>query len=132
VYSVIVLIISSDLVLVLNTFHNRIHCMVLPYLKGFLLIILCGFFSIVLWIYCVFSICGDYIGISIQVLNLTKSKGSRTTITSIKTVFPAKVTVFPQPLVVSLSHMTGIARRRVHRDQRLVHMPVPCDPGMIR
>jgi hypothetical protein len=34
--------------------------MVLPYLKG-LVIILCGFFYIALWIYCVFSICGDYI-----------------------------------------------------------------------
>jgi hypothetical protein len=42
--------------------------MVLPYLKGFLLI-KCGFLYLVLWIYCVFSICGDYIGISIQVLN---------------------------------------------------------------
>jgi hypothetical protein len=34
--------------------------MVLPYLKG-LVIIKCGFFYIALWIYCVFSICGDYI-----------------------------------------------------------------------
>jgi hypothetical protein len=34
--------------------------MVLPYLKG-LVIILCGFFYLALWIYCVFSICGDYI-----------------------------------------------------------------------
>jgi hypothetical protein len=34
--------------------------MVLPYLKG-LIIIKCGFFYIALWIYCVFSICGDYI-----------------------------------------------------------------------
>jgi hypothetical protein len=42
--------------------------MVFPYLKG-LVIILCGFFYIALWIYCVFSICGDYIGISIQDLN---------------------------------------------------------------
>jgi hypothetical protein len=42
--------------------------MVLPYLKG-LVIIKCGFFYISLWIYCVFSICGDYICISIQVLN---------------------------------------------------------------
>jgi hypothetical protein len=33
--------------------------MVLPYLKG-LVIIKCGFFYIALWIYCVFSICGDY------------------------------------------------------------------------
>ena len=38
--------------------------MVLPYLKG-LIIILCGFFYLALWIYCVFSICGDYIGRSI-------------------------------------------------------------------
>jgi hypothetical protein len=37
--------------------------MVLPYLKG-LIIIKCGFFYLALWIYCVFSICGDYIGIS--------------------------------------------------------------------
>ena len=29
----------------------------------------CGFFYIALWIYCVFSICGDYICRSIQVLN---------------------------------------------------------------
>jgi hypothetical protein len=42
--------------------------MVLPYLKGFD-IIKCGFFYIALWIYCVFSICGYYIGRSIQVLN---------------------------------------------------------------
>jgi hypothetical protein len=42
--------------------------MVFPYLKG-LVIIKCGFFYIDLWIYCVFSICGDYICISIQVLN---------------------------------------------------------------
>ena len=42
--------------------------MVLPYLKGFLLI-KCGFFYLSLWIYCVFSICGDYICRSIQVLN---------------------------------------------------------------
>jgi hypothetical protein len=42
--------------------------MVLPYLKG-LIIIKCGFFYISLWIYCVFSICGDYICRSIQVLN---------------------------------------------------------------
>jgi hypothetical protein len=42
--------------------------MVLPYLKG-LVIIKCGFFYIALWIYCVFSICGDYICRSIQVLN---------------------------------------------------------------
>jgi hypothetical protein len=42
--------------------------MVLPYLKG-LVIIKCGFFYLALWIYCVFSICGDYIGRSIQVLN---------------------------------------------------------------
>jgi hypothetical protein len=42
--------------------------MVLPYLKG-LVIILCGFFYLALWIYCVFSICGDYICRSIQVLN---------------------------------------------------------------
>jgi hypothetical protein len=42
--------------------------MVLPYLKG-LIIIKCGFFYLALWIYCVFSICGDYIGRSIQVLN---------------------------------------------------------------
>jgi hypothetical protein len=42
--------------------------MVLPYLKG-LVIIKCGFFYIALWIYCVFNICGDYICISIQVLN---------------------------------------------------------------
>ena len=34
--------------------------MVLPYLKG-LVIIKCGFFYIALWIYCVFSIFGDYI-----------------------------------------------------------------------
>jgi hypothetical protein len=34
--------------------------MVLPYLKG-LVIILCGFFYLALWIYCVFSICVDYI-----------------------------------------------------------------------
>jgi hypothetical protein len=33
--------------------------MVLPYLKG-LVIIKCGFFYLALWIYCVFSICGDY------------------------------------------------------------------------
>jgi hypothetical protein len=42
--------------------------MVLPYLKG-LVIIKCGFFYLALWIYCVFSICGYYIGRSIQVLN---------------------------------------------------------------
>jgi hypothetical protein len=42
--------------------------MVLPYLKG-LVIIKCGFFYLALWIYCVFSICGDYICRSIQVLN---------------------------------------------------------------
>jgi hypothetical protein len=42
--------------------------MVLPYLKGFE-IIKCGFFYISLWIYCVFSICGDYICRSIQVRN---------------------------------------------------------------
>jgi hypothetical protein len=39
--------------------------MVLPYLKG-LIIIKCGFFYIALWIYCVFSICGDYICRSIH------------------------------------------------------------------
>ena len=32
-------------------------------------VIKCGFFYLTLWIYCVFSICGDYICISIQVLN---------------------------------------------------------------
>ena len=42
--------------------------MVFPYLKG-LEIIKCGFFYLALWIYCVFSICGYYIGRSIQVLN---------------------------------------------------------------
>ena len=42
--------------------------MVFPYLKG-LVIIKCGFFYLALWIYCVFSICGYYIGRSIQVLN---------------------------------------------------------------
>jgi hypothetical protein len=42
--------------------------MVLPYLKG-LIIIECGFFYLTLWIYCVFSTCGYYIDISIQVLN---------------------------------------------------------------
>ena len=42
--------------------------MVLPYPKG-LIIIECGFFYIALWIYCVFNICGYYIGRSIQVLN---------------------------------------------------------------
>jgi hypothetical protein len=42
--------------------------MVLPYLKG-LVIILCGLFYIALWIYCVFSNCGDYICRSILVLN---------------------------------------------------------------
>jgi hypothetical protein len=42
--------------------------MVLPYLKG-LVIIKCGSFYLVLWIYCVFSICGDYICIYIQVGN---------------------------------------------------------------
>jgi hypothetical protein len=42
--------------------------MVLPYLKG-LVIIKCGFLYIALWIYFVFSICGYYIGRSIQVLN---------------------------------------------------------------
>jgi hypothetical protein len=42
--------------------------MVFPYLKGFLLI-KCGFFYLALWIYCVFSIYGYYIGRSIQVLN---------------------------------------------------------------
>jgi hypothetical protein len=42
--------------------------MVFPYLKG-LVIIKCGFFYFALWIYCVFNICGDYIGRSIQVLN---------------------------------------------------------------
>jgi hypothetical protein len=31
-------------------------------------IIKCGFFYIAMWIYCVFSICGDYICRSIQVL----------------------------------------------------------------
>jgi hypothetical protein len=41
--------------------------MVLPYLKG-LIIIKCGFFYIALWIYCVFSICGDYIGSDIWFL----------------------------------------------------------------
>ena len=34
-----------------------------------LVVIKCGFFYFALWIYCVFSICGDYIGRSIQVLN---------------------------------------------------------------
>ena len=34
--------------------------MVFPYLKGFD-IIKCNLFYIVLWIYCVFKICGDYI-----------------------------------------------------------------------
>jgi hypothetical protein len=43
--------------------------MVFPYLKG-LVIIKCGFFYLALWIYCVFSICGDYICRSIQVLLL--------------------------------------------------------------
>ena len=43
--------------------------MVVSYLKG-LVIIKCGFFYIALWIYCVFSICGDYICRSIQVLNI--------------------------------------------------------------
>ena len=38
--------------------------MVFPYMKG-LVIIKCGFFYIALWIYCVFSICGDSICISI-------------------------------------------------------------------
>jgi hypothetical protein len=42
--------------------------MVLPYLKG-LVIIKCGFFYLALWMYCVFSICGDYIFRYIQVLN---------------------------------------------------------------
>jgi hypothetical protein len=42
--------------------------MVLPYLKG-LIIIKCGFFYLALWIYCVFSICGDYICRSGLVLN---------------------------------------------------------------
>jgi hypothetical protein len=42
--------------------------MVFLYLKG-LVIIKCGFFYLALWIYCVFSICGDYICRSIQVLN---------------------------------------------------------------
>jgi hypothetical protein len=41
--------------------------MVLPYLKG-LIIIKCGFFYLALWIYCVFSICGDYICRSIWFL----------------------------------------------------------------
>ena len=40
--------------------------MVLPYLKG-LIIIKCGFFYLTLWIYCVFSICGDYICRSVRV-----------------------------------------------------------------
>jgi hypothetical protein len=44
--------------------------MVFPYLKG-LVIIKCGFFYLSLWIYFVFSICGDYICRSIQVLNKT-------------------------------------------------------------
>jgi hypothetical protein len=43
--------------------------MVLPYLKG-LVIIKCGFFYIALWIYCVFSICGDYIYRSIRFLTI--------------------------------------------------------------
>jgi hypothetical protein len=59
--------------------------MVLPYLKG-LVIIKCGFFylSIVysVWIYCVFSICGDYICRSIQVLN-TSPRGGYESLTSI-------------------------------------------------
>ena len=42
--------------------------MVFPYLKV-LVIIKCGLFYLALWIYCVFSICGDYICRSIQVLN---------------------------------------------------------------
>jgi hypothetical protein len=42
--------------------------MVFPYLKGFE-IIKCGFFYIALWIYCVFSICGDSICRSILDLN---------------------------------------------------------------
>jgi hypothetical protein len=42
--------------------------MVLPYLKG-LVIIKCGFFYLDFSIYLVFSICGDYICRSIQVLN---------------------------------------------------------------
>jgi hypothetical protein len=49
-----------------------IHCMVLPYLKG-LVIIKCGFFYLALWIYCVFSIFGDYICRSIQVLKVLKN-----------------------------------------------------------
>jgi hypothetical protein len=53
--------------------------MVLPYLKG-LVIIKCGFFYLALWIYCVFSICGDYIGRSIQVLNKVEGTFERTSI----------------------------------------------------
>jgi hypothetical protein len=45
--------------------------MVLPYLKG-LVIIKCGFFYLALWIYCVFSICGDYICRSIPILDLNE------------------------------------------------------------
>ena len=44
--------------------------MVLPYLKG-LVIIKCGLFYFALWIYCVFNICGYYIGRSIRVLNIS-------------------------------------------------------------
>jgi hypothetical protein len=40
-----------------------------------LVIIKCGFFYLVLWIYCVFSICGDYICRSILVLNKGASFG---------------------------------------------------------
>jgi hypothetical protein len=43
--------------------------MLFPYLKG-LVIIKYGFFYIYFWIYWVFSIFGDYICISIQVLNI--------------------------------------------------------------
>jgi hypothetical protein len=45
--------------------------MVLPYLKG-LIIIKCGFFYLALWIYCVFSICGDYINIFVAFLPTEK------------------------------------------------------------
>ena len=43
--------------------------MVLPYPKG-LVIIECGFFYLDLWIYCVFSIFGSYINISIGFLTI--------------------------------------------------------------
>jgi hypothetical protein len=60
--------------------------MVFPYLKG-LVIIKCGFFYLALWIYCVFSICGDYICTSIQVLNIKTEQFSTKTMRKLPMIY---------------------------------------------